>query len=137
MKPNELMVGDIVLGKRREVLIIEGIHLDAAYHDAGMYTNLYELTPIPVTNEILKANGFVTNNDRTLNGCCIYHRLCGKYDEYKVTIKLLNGFITIESFDDRWYTLLNLNIQLRFVHELQNILRLCKLDELADNFKLK
>lgn len=93
--------------------------------------------PILLTEEILKLNGFITNNDHTLTGSKIYHRLCGKYEEYKVTVRLLNGWVKIESFDDRWYTLLDLSVQLRYVHELQHALRLCGLHELANNFKIE
>lgn len=137
MKKNELMIDDWVQINGRYAQVLE-MHYSYAMLD--FYEDVFYmgyLEPIPLTEEILKVNGFVTNNDHTLTGSQIYHRLCGKYEEYKVTVRLLNGWVKIESFDDRWYTLLDLSVQPRYVHELQHVLRLCGLNDLANNFKVE
>lgn len=155
MNLNYLMIGDwvSVLAHFLETST-EGTATSGGYnlcrkncHIGGIYGDMIAIDkissdaiayePIPLTEEILKANGFTTDNDHTLKGSCIYHRLCGKYEDYKVIVRLLNGWVKIESFDDRWHTLLDLAIQPRYVHELQHALRLCGLNELADNFKVE
>lgn len=95
-----------------------------------------EVEPIPLTTEILEKNGFHTNYDHTLLGSRIYHRMCGKYNEYEVVVRMLNGWIKIKSHDDRVTDILAIDIQPRFVHQLQHALRLGGLNELADNFKI-
>lgn len=92
--------------------------------------------PITLTSVILEKNGFKTNNDHTLTGSCIYRRLCGKWEEYEVAIRLLNGWIIIRSFDERWHDLLNVHFQPRYVHEFQHALMLGGLHDLAENFKV-
>lgn len=83
--------------------------------------------PIPLTPEILEKNGFgfvkSSDKDTVWNGWWIY-------EDLELGTCCLNGdwpcFINI---DDS-------NIKCEYVHQLQHALRLCKLDELADNFKI-
>lgn len=83
--------------------------------------------PIPLTPEILEKNGFgfvkSSDKDTVWNGWWIY-------EDLELGTCCLNGdwpcFINI---DDS-------NIKCEYVHQLQHALRLCKLDELADNFKV-
>lgn len=80
--------------------------------------------PIPITDEILEANGFVRE------GCVSWNR------EYHVNVqhwspnnKVLNGTGKERN---------PINIpDIVYVHELQNALRLVGLTELADNFKIE
>lgn len=149
MKATNLMIGDWVYWGEQHSNIDGDYDLEFEQHKITMadfvwlYQNDWEdneelefVKPIQLDKEILKANGFITNNDHTLTGSQIYHRLCGKHEEYKVTVRLLNGWVKIESFDDRWCTLLDLSVQPRYVHELQYALRLCGLDKLANNIKI-
>lgn len=83
--------------------------------------------PIPLTPEILEKNGFgfvkSSDKDTVWNGWWIY-------EDLELGTCCLNGdwpcFINI---DDS-------NIKCEYVHQLQHALRLCKLDELANNFKV-
>ena len=93
--------------------------------------------PIPLTSEILEKNGWIQ---------CKYET-CKSLYEYKglhlrhTMIKRSNGRWVanvdgiVEKFPDE-YTHSFLRINVFYVHELQHALRLCKLDELADNFKV-
>ena len=53
-------------------------------------------------------------------------------------------YVTLEDFKpqyDFWFITssdrdLNISGQIRYVHQLQHALRICELDELADNFKI-
>lgn len=81
--------------------------------------DMYE--PVPLTEEILKANGWTKQHmeyEEYIWRCpeeCIY-----------LTQYNTNGQIYLEETD----------IELNYAHQLQHALRLCGLDELADNFKL-
>lgn len=90
-----------------------------------------ELKPIPLTEEILKMNGFEEN---------LYYldKLIDDYTSIHWTdqnpFKLKNeGYPRVSIFtkaiDIRY-------LPCTYVHELQHALRLCGLTELADNFKL-
>lgn len=72
--------------------------------------DMYE--PVPLTEEILKANGI-----DVFDNCDLSLPL------YTMGIKVVERGVYIK-------------MQFKFVHELQHALRLCGLDELADNFKL-
>lgn len=109
MKATELMIGDWV--KSRTGMNVKIVCIS---HD---YPCVYE--PIPLTTEILKKNGW--KNDG----------LWYEYLDDKATVQscppdmrgIING-IEIKEF------------QCKYVHQYQHLLRLCGLDELADNFKI-
>ena len=76
----------------------------------------YEFEPIPLTPEILEKNGWWFDTEDTW-----------RHDEVNFTIEKWNGR----------YQCYDINqIKLDSAHQLQHALRLCKLDELADNFKV-
>lgn len=75
--------------------------------------------PIPLTEEILKANGFVVNTQQAY---------------------LIDGIFLDKGLDGNayWWQIGHCPIcAINYVHELQHALRICGLNELADNFKLK
>lgn len=124
MKADELMIGDWVLngygcGHLMQVteLLVERIN---GVCKGGVWCDLYNIIkPIPLTSEILKKNGWKET--------AYWH----EYQDGKNTIQCclpdmrgrING-IEIEHF------------KCEYVHQYQHLLRLCGLDELADNFKL-
>ena len=142
MKPTDLMIGDWVSIKplsayiytRRKIKIQD-------------FANLHKMdfVPILLTPEILEKNDWywgLTSNEEDIVSC-----IGGAYDEHWVydegagEISLFfpndtdGGELRI---DDQMF-----NRHLEFfwcdtlyVHELQNALRLCGLNELADNFKV-
>ena len=109
MKAIDLMVGDWV--KSRTGMNVKIVGID---HD---YPIVYE--PIPLTPEMLVKNGWKETE--------YWH----EYQDGKNTIQCclpdmrgrING-IEIEHF------------KCEYVHQYQHLLRLCGLDELADNFKV-
>lgn len=128
MKANELMIGDWLLHET-------GIYVcvGTPIHERGFeaqnvrrYVEYYWLHPIPLTEEILKANGF----ERDRNG----HYKCKKTTSLGVSLYVMiqNG---VCSFDCDQYE--RLIFVASYVHELQHALRLCGLTELADNFKIE
>lgn len=139
MNCKDLMIGDLVIFEDNVhkvtdlSLCIDGsvlVHVDG--HDVQIFE--HEISPIPLSEEILKANAD--------GGSC-------SFDEFRSIYHLKNnGYhreISIE-FDKTWHvpfveitgmghTTIKVNMQ--YVHELQHALRLCGLNELADNFKLE
>ena len=87
--------------------------------------------PIPLTPEILEKNGWERDIDKEwkYNNSHILPHYCYQWEKRNVKIEMYAG---LEGFT------ISLIIGRRFyaVHELQHALRLCGLDELADNFKV-
>lgn len=122
MEAKELMLNDLVLFDNK-VCKIAGTN---AYRDCvelyyvddednyviGKYAK--HIQPIPLTPEILEKNGWLCDNL-----CCEFHNsnafvICGRVYPFCI-------------FD---------GVQISYVHELQQALRLCKLNEISDNFKV-
>lgn len=97
-----------------------------------------ELEPIQITLEILKKNGF-KNDFYEEESIADYHKI--RLEGYSLRGK-------VDGWDNFLITSCNGNIdvvtdfhgefrgELQFVHELQRALRCCKLNELANNFKI-
>ena len=113
MKATELMIGDWVKSRTGMNVKIVGIS-----HD---YPCVYE--PIPLTAEILEKNGFVFRENNDI--------MCGEYylhNQSTFAIKMFNGYLVGMCMGE--------DLEFHYVHELQHALRLCGLNELADNFKI-
>lgn len=132
MKPTDLQIGDYALVKPSMMLIkIAAVHhKKVGYHAVTHKLNWVRmdlLEPITLTLEILEKNGF------ELRDGFLYHRIDDKPHHYD--FKLENGGV----FTSEGYTLqcCIYHLTIRYVHELQHALRLCRLNDLADNFKLE
>lgn len=113
--------------------------IDVWVGDGFLTSHIENIEPIPLTTEILVKNGFAMEQERP---CKIYRLWLGDcYEE---------GFVCIayHNFDDGQHISLHieaipphvlstLTIEFTYVHELQHALRLCGLNELADNFKIE
>ena len=154
MKCKELQIGDWIQDKNGFQWQIIGVGDDYAYATfEGNEGEPWEFNDkddqpegIPITPEILEKNGWyygLTSDEEEaeyfLDGCH-YHRHWS-YDEGAGSISLIfpneadGGELII---DDQSF---NRHLNLVFcdtlhVHELQRALRLCGLNELADNFKV-
>lgn len=131
MKANELMIGDwVVSNKRGKKEILKVISIDGGTNccwlDAGCYSGLVaceDISPIPLTAEILEKNGFVFREDNDI--------MCGEYylhNQSTFAIKMFNGYLVGMCMRE--------DLEFHCVHELQHALRLCGLNELANNFKV-
>ncbi len=131
MKASELMIGDLVSNGNRNVRVIgnTGTYITSEYetHNGRVVQCLFEedIKLIPLTDEILKKNGYETLY-------CVTGEITG--EEYfcingMTTHRLANGYYSVG---------LNLGkkIIIEYVHELQNLLRLIKENDIADNFKI-
>ena len=116
MKTTELMIGDKVMVK-----VLSQIPNTYVLHTwtANDYSRDIQVKPIPLTSEILEKNGWKDDG------------LWYEYQDDTSTIQsclpdmrgIING-IEIKEF------------QCKYVHQYQHLLRLCELNELADNFKV-
>lgn len=145
MKTSELMIGDWVL---------QALYKDVKIPNKGHgwkevrvnclpFDEDWAIEPIPLTGDILKVNGFENYIDDYGNPSL---RLKGTDDANDV-----NGLCYIDwtpkghgcrgkLFDGFLYILMNvgsIHRPCKFVHELQHALRLCGLNDIADNFKIK
>ena len=120
MKENELMVGDWVLinDTQLQIQIIDGIDGEIMAGDE-LYCLIEDrvhsedkVEPIPLTAEILEKNGFKDD------GASWW------YKDFHISLSVTKNLTLI----------CGRTIQFSFVHELQHALRLCGLNELADNF---
>lgn len=143
MKQTELMIGDWVhipmLDDATENYVcysqVRQLHdcdLDCYAFKELKYE---EVKPVPLTAEILEKNGFT----HCLTAPCGYYH-APVYDMFDILFH-----ISEDTYEDTWHTEVftdhNDNnfvlYNLCYVHELQHCLRLCGLNELADNFRLE
>lgn len=137
MKANELMIGDFVNDGTLNIQVdsidrwaIHFEYIDQAYADVRTDMRfLVECKPIPLTIEILERNGwteFFYGDYKT-----DIQRHFRREDDRRLELSLIQG-------DTSFCTNLALGrIDFFYVHELQHILRLCGLNDLADNFKIE
>lgn len=136
MKANELMVGDLVMASLHaneyqvcKVVCLEGYREAVAVYDIkdedekiiGRWAK--DLKPIPLSEEILKVNGWEKNK---FSSAYINHGVPSRIDIGVSDIWL----------DHEWDDYYNA-FSFQYVHQLQHALRLCGLNELADNFKVE
>lgn len=152
MKGIKLQIGDYVFikslngGYHTTLIKIAAIHQKkVGYHNVPNKLNWVRfslLEPIPLTSEILEKSGF---NKVPQPGCSNpYYWEFKKFeegtDELLYCIKAYSNpfrgmYIFIENFGD--CATLSFNKQVESLHELQQALRLCGLNELADNLKME
>ena len=133
MKTTELMIGDWVLAQfinGDRYARISCIAIDCAVVSVGdrEYEHDFDaVLPIPITEEMLKANGFE-------NETADFWKLRVDDKPHHYSFRLNKGGV----FGNEGYNM-NCNIYtitISYVHELQHALRLCGLNELANNFKV-
>ena len=125
METKELMIGDKVMVK-----VLSQIPDTYVLHTwtANDYSRDLQVKPIPLTPEILEKNGFILHGKTYIlkwRGADIHWRKTDGYASITAPNNLkLEGWCSIS------------NGYFCYVHILQHALRLCGLDELADNFKV-
>ena len=142
MEAKELMIGDKVMVK-----VLSQIPNTYVLHTwtANDYYRDFQVKSIPLTPEILEKNGFDPETFLTAEwerkvyfkefpGCVVEPADSGKYifGTTKYWSKTYSDGSPID-----WGTMYESRIyNLQYIHELQHALRLCGLNELADNFKV-
>lgn len=145
MKAIELMIGDWVLtldSTHKEKVFAQVDAIEEGKRSilvkrecSNWFVDIDWIEPIPLTTEILEKNGFT----HCLTAPCGYYN-APVYDMFDILFH-----ISDDTYEDTWHTEVftdhNDNnfvlFNLCFVHETQHALRLCGLNELADNFKME
>ena len=131
MKATDLMIGDKVMVK---VLSQNPDTYVLHTWTANDYSRDIQVKPIPLTAEILEKNGFEMFK---YDGWVHYYRIFGNSVIPFVLHSMIGGEMLSEEVDIfSTSTNTNRGIDVNYVHELQHALRLCGLNELADNFKV-
>lgn len=140
MTINELQIGDWVsyVGKDFNDFAdkISGIIDDCVTLDKEMiHRSIVNIHPIPLTPEIFEKNGFQKNKVSDSYYKTLLKIESKNYDY--LYVRFLSGiseFDVGKSFDEQGE--LQEFATIKYCHELQHALRLCGLNELADNFKV-
>lgn len=123
MKANELQIGDWVSIKcgRQLQLGLEQFWAQFSHENEENPIDYFgDFEPIPLTEEILIANGFGKSYTDNMNA---------HYSKSGVGVTL--------NFASYTTTIMGKLVVICYVHELQHALRLCAPRELADNFKVE
>ena len=144
MKATELQIGDLVkikghldYDKVQEIARDENMQWYISYACSATLFRAYEFEPIPLTPEILEKNGFYNRNAQWYykrfwaNGCFDID-ISLVYREIEVS-KVCGAGTDCEEVEYSSVIVFGNDI---CAHQLQHALRLCGLDELADNFKV-
>lgn len=121
MKANEIMIGDkLKTVFSQKIVEVKEIKQNCIYTEDNGY-EYNEIEPIPLTQEILEKNGLEKDN---------HGRLYGEYfDEdinrdLEITVDNKTGEVWWSyNWDEYWI------IRLRYVHQLQHVLRLCGIEK--------
>lgn len=126
MKTNELMIGDYIRNKRTKDIVcvfeidddrnVINNEPDGYYSEKNIYID--DIEPIPITPEILEKNGWKYNN---------YNNETEYDEEYYVNEDGFDIHINCEKFEVRCID--SINIQLKYLHELQHALKLCGIEK--------
>ena len=134
MKAKELMIGDWVYNTHNQEPEQVCEIRELAYNDQYDYD---EIEPIPLTPEILARMGFTveeipkyddtyTEDEYTATKKCVDTRKCEVEIEYKTYWKELRAF-NHDPHNRLGFT--SIETQVEYVHELQHILRVLKVDK--------
>ena len=135
MKATELIIGDIFnLSENNNEIIpckVVELHTEELLiiqpQDTACDVVGYDMIrPIPITPEILEKNGGRVKN------------MCDGYDEWWIKLEYYYSYwlLNIIKEVDGSYEYNIDSFPIHYVHELQHALRLCGLNNLADNFKV-
>lgn len=136
MKAEDIMINDLVKSQGK-VERVYGIYENRIYTFNGNDRSAEKFEPIPLTPEILEANGFKLDKKyRTLFGGVVYEAHIG--DTYILIQKCKDWGQDPKKYINILASLSGYHILYpEYVHELQHALRLCGLNDIADNFKVE
>lgn len=129
MKANELMLSDwvrVINAGPCQVVQVDQYDIQTTY--GRQRINEQRLEAITLTKEILLANGFKKEPDITED--VFEYVYSGNGKRIYVTVLPWDSFAITASGECR------IELSINHVHELQHVLRMMRLNDLADNFKI-
>ena len=142
MKLTDLAIGDLILinNTPHKIQAIDSIDDEILADDELYYVgedrchSEDKIEGIPVTPEILEKNGFEMFK---YDGWVHYYRIFGNSAIPFVLHSMIGGeMLSQEVGIFSTSTDTNCGIEVNYVHELQHALHLCRLNKLAENFKV-
>ena len=133
MKPTELQIGDWVLNEEEYIQVTDIYENSGTYYLNDDATSVKDVSPIPLTPEILELNGFEQKHDGWLR---CEDKANGFQNYIFIPYRHLGD---IRECEINYVNIVKANYQyvINYVHDLQHALRLCGLNEFADNFKVE
>lgn len=138
MTAKELMIGDWVINTEGKEQIRDVVRKISPEFLGLRYSRRYVpiecIEPIPLTQSILEANGWIVKKNHVQKGnfgdspLMLWH-----LTENKILRNFVHEMEISDLSSDEGY---RLRFRCDYVHELQHALRLCGLNYLADNFKV-
>ena len=131
MKEAEIMIGDWMDWSK------------SPFANPHFYSQVVELEKdgispcvgIPITHEILEKNG-ITLLEVGDNGASTPKSQRNRYEKWFIHTKFVDTYLWYDRLSMRWHLHNMSGAKFKHVHELQHALRLCGLNDLADNFKI-
>ncbi len=133
MKSKELMIGDWV---EYDQYITTVRNLSDKIVLSGCVGRLDEVRPVPITPEILKANG-ITLKEVGDNGPATPPRDRNRLEKWMIHTTWKDVKLWYDRLTMCWHLQDMTAAQFQHVHELQHALRMIGLTDFADNFVIK
>ena len=132
MKAKDLMIGDWVKhpnGQNRITVIQDNDVVFTDYaEDISGACDLDKLEPIPLTHDIIKANGFELTEVGD-NGPGTPRQNLNRYEKHECKTKWRDITMWYDRMTKNWCLHGINSIKLNYVHELQHAMRLCGIDK--------
>lgn len=131
MRPNEVMIGDWLMFTDPNTKETEPsqITMEIIGFDSAKYWKCF--TPIEITPEILEANGF----EKYGNRCGIWLNKEDFDNHTEIDYRIDQNWFDLKRMANRLY-IYQIKCEVHYVHEMQHLLRVAGLNEMADNFVL-
>ena len=139
MKATDLMVGDWVLinDAPHKIQAIDSIDAEIQADDElyyvgeDRYDSEDKIEGIPITEDFFRENDWEYV-------CRTYLHKYFVKNVGKFYLQIINNklYIWFDYSSDDWTQDVNVKAPIKYIHDIQHILRLCGLDEFTDNFKI-
>lgn len=143
MNTKNLMVGDKVLiaDKITKKSLVKKVNVATAngvvVHGCKILFSSDEVLPIPLTQEIVEANGFEKQTPRKKRAVVRWMLVLNPDTPQLALVSWVkNGNVKITYHDSAGVWVKAVNMRLNYVHELQHALRLCGMGDIADKLKV-
>ena len=133
MNSKELMIGDWVLINNvpHKIQVINNIDAEIQADDVLYYVGEDKIEGIPVTEDFFRENDWEYR-------CRTYLQKSFVKDVDKFRLEIVNNklYVWFDYSPNNWKQSANVKVPIKYIHDIQHVLRLCGLNEFTDNFKV-